>query len=93
VSRSDSIKMLGAEKQVIALTSSAHGLNHGLELTYAAILSSIAREFDADLLLLGVIANLSALAFGTLALPSGILADRLGSKRVVVLSLCWEGVV
>ena len=87
-SKSDSI-----ERRIIGVTSSVHGMNHGLELTYAAVLSSIARHFDVDLLFLGIVANLAALGYGALALPSGVLADRWGSKRVIILSLLGGGIL
>ncbi len=60
---------------------------HATELTYAALLLRIGDEFGLDKLALGFIANALALSFGVGALPSGLLVDWLGSRRV--LRLCF----
>ncbi len=75
------------EKQVIAYASAIHALMHGLELTYAAVLIAIASEFGTGLFLLGAIANVFALAFGSGAIPAGFLADRFGSRRILFVCL------
>ena len=51
------------EKQVVAYTSACHGLVHILELTYGAVLISIASEFGASLFILGVLANIMGLTY------------------------------
>ena len=56
-------------------------------MAYAALLLRIEAEFGTDLLLLGVLANVSAFAFGLGALPAGMLADRLGSVHVLRITL------
>ena len=85
------VGMTRNEKQVVGYTSLAHGLTHGLELTYGAVLVVIALEFDVTLALLGVVATVSALAYGLTAFPAGAMADRVGSKRMLVLSLGGSG--
>jgi len=72
------------ERRLIAYTSSAHGLVHVAELTYPALLSRIEDDFGVRAVVLGAIASVFAWAFGSSALPSGYLTDRLGSRRVLL---------
>ena len=69
--------------RLMATVSVAHALVHALELTYAALLSRIDSEFGSGLFVLGIVANAFAFTFGASALPSGVLVDRLGSRRVL----------
>ena len=75
------------ERAVVLSLSGMHALIHSTELAYAALLLRIEAEFGTDLLLLGVLANVSAFAFGLGALPAGLLADRLGSVHVLRITL------
>ena len=76
-----------SERTLVLSLSGAHSLVHAVELAYAALLLRIEAEFGTDLLLLGVLANVGAFAFGLGALPAGFLVDKLGSVRVLQLSL------
>lgn len=80
------------ERQVIAYTSACHGLVHILEVTYGVVLVSIAQEFGASLLVLGVLANILGFAFGATALPAGFLTDRFGERRLLILCCLGMGV-
>ncbi|MEE9277199.1 MAG: MFS transporter [Dehalococcoidia bacterium] len=82
----DSASAPGERSWVLTLGFS-HALVHGTELTYAALLLRIEAEFGTDLLLLGILANVGAFAFGLGALPSGFLVDRVGSVRVLRITL------
>jgi len=73
------------EKQAITYTAACHGLVHILELTYGAVLISIAQEFGASLFALGTLANIMGFAFGVMALPVGLLADRISERRLLML--------
>ena len=84
-------RMTAAERRIVAYTSVAHGLNHAVELVYGAVLVVVAIEFDASLAILGAISNASALAYSVMALPAGHAADRIGSKRMVALSMAGSG--
>jgi MFS family permease len=79
------------EKQAIAYTSACHGMVHVLELTYGVVLVSIAQEFGASLLTLGVLANILGFTFGLTALPAGFLADRFGERRLLILCCLGMG--
>ena len=81
--------MTAAERRIVGFTSVAHGLNHAVELVYGAVLFVIA--VDVRLALLGAVANASALAYAVMALPAGPAADRLGSKRMVSISMGGAG--
>lgn len=76
-----------SERSFVLTISGVHALIHAIELAYAALLLRIEAEFGTDLLLLGVLANVGGFAFGLGALPAGVLVDRLGSIRVLRLSL------
>lgn len=62
----------------------AHGLVHIMELTYPALLSRIEDDFGVRSVISGAIATAFGWAFGSSAIPAGFLADRLGSRQVMV---------
>lgn len=84
--------MSSLERQAIAYTSVCHGLVHVVELTYGTVLVAIADEFGATLLALGVLANVFGLALGLTALPVGVLADRMGETRLLMICCLGMGV-
>jgi len=75
-----------AETQVVAYTSTCHSMVHVFELAYPAVMVFIAAEFGQGKFALGIMANLFALGFGVTALPAGFLSDRIGSKRLIVMT-------
>ncbi|MSQ33783.1 MAG: MFS transporter [Dehalococcoidia bacterium] len=80
------------ERQAILYTSSAHALVHVIELTFAAVLVLVGLEFGLGLVALGLIANALAITFGAGALPAGFLADRVGSRRMLVTTMVGAAV-
>lgn len=58
---------------------------HVLELTYGAVLVSIAAEFGFDNTTSGILANIFGFAFGLSALPIGIIADRTDARKLLIL--------
>ncbi|MBI2305284.1 MAG: MFS transporter [Chloroflexi bacterium] len=84
--------MNSQERLVTGYASAAHFLVHALELTYAAVLIRISQEFGSGLFLLGLVANVAALAYGLAALPAGVLSDRVGSQRLVTVCLLASAV-
>jgi MFS family permease len=84
--------MTANERRIVTFTSVAHGLNHAVELVYGAVLAVVAIEFDVSLAILGGIANAAAIAYSVMALPAGQAADRIGSKRMVAISMGGSGV-
>ena len=71
---------------MVAYTALSHHLVHVFELSFPAVLLLVALEFDVGLFGLGVLANVYALTYGLGALPGGFLADRLGSKRLTIVT-------
>lgn len=76
-----------SERTWVLTVSGTHALIHAIELTFAALLLRIEDDFDSDLLLLGILANVGAFAFGFGALPAGYLVDRLGTVPILRLAL------
>jgi MFS family permease len=79
--------MTREERKIIGVTTAAHGLNHGFILIFAAVLPILQSEFATDFFHLGLIGNICFLAFGLGSLPTGILADRIGTKRLISIYL------
>lgn len=75
------------ERRVVVAASMAHAMTHTLELTFAALLVPLGREFGADVAVLGAVAYAGTVTFGGAALPSGWLIDRYGSRSVIVASM------
>jgi predicted MFS family arabinose efflux permease len=76
--------MNAAERRLISYIAAAHGLVHIMELTYPALLSRIEDDFGVRSVVSGAIATAFGWAFGSSAIPAGFLADRLGSRQVMV---------
>lgn len=81
--------MRNPEKLAISATATCHTLVHMLELTYGVVLIGISQEFNASLLVMGVVANIFGLAFGLMSLPSGVLADRASERKLLII--CCAG--
>ena len=84
--------MTPEERRIVASTGVAHGLNHAVELVYGAVLIVVALEFGVTVAALGALGAASSLAYAFSALPAGAMADRLGSQRIVALSMAGAGV-
>ncbi len=56
-------------------------------LTFAAVLTPMRESMGVELFAISVVGNISYFSFGLLAPLSGFLADRIGSRRVIVLCL------
>jgi len=76
-----------SERTWVLTVSGTHALIHATELTFAALLLRIEDDFDSDLLLLGILANVGAFTFGFGALPAGYLVDRLGTVPILRIAL------
>lgn len=80
-------QMTKEERKIIGVTSAGHGLNHGFILVFSAVLPMLQEVFQAGYFQLGMIGNICFLAYGLGSLPSGILTDVLGPKRLVGIFL------
>ncbi len=63
-----------------------HGLVHAAVLLLPALMRDLQRSFSVSLLDVLDVANVMYLAFGLAGIPAGYLADRVGSRRMLVLA-------
>ncbi|MBS7637362.1 MFS transporter [Candidatus Bathyarchaeota archaeon] len=63
-----------------------HTLTHVFQRIHLALFPTIRREFDLSLQQLGVIAAIPFLCQALLGIPTGLLSDRFGSKRMIIVS-------
>ncbi len=75
--------MTKKERKIIGVTSVGHGLNHGFILVFSAVLPMLQEVFQTGYFQMGMIGNICFLAYGLGSLPSGILTDVLGPKKLV----------
>lgn len=85
--------MNAAERRLISYIAAAHGLVHVMELVYPALLSRIEDDFGVRSVVSGGVATLFGWAFGSSAIPSGFLVDRLGSRQVMVYAFMGGAVM
>ncbi len=69
----------------------SHTLTHVFGGIHTAIFSELRDEFDLNLQQLGLIASIPSLASAILAIPVGLLSDRIGSKKMLLLSFSFAG--
>ncbi len=76
----------------LAWTSAViHGLVHASVLLLPPLLGDLQRAFGVSLLELLAVANAMYLVYGLSAIPAGFLADRFGSRRMLVVSAAGCG--
>ena len=75
------------DRSIAGFTMTGHALVHWFETSIPIFLVVWLAEFEVSVALLGIIVALGYAPFGIGALPGGILADRYGPKRLVLLCL------
>ena len=70
----------------------SHTLTHVFGGIHTAIFSELRDEFDLNLQQLGLIASIPSLASAVLAIPVGLLSDRFGSKKMLLVSFGFAAV-
>lgn len=80
------------EKKIMGLTTTSHSLVHLFEGVLPPLIPLVMVEFNTDYLHMGIIVSIFSYAFGLGSLPAGILADRIGSRRLVTVFLFGAGV-
>ncbi len=75
------------EKKTAWLAGASHFITHGYMTLLPAVLVVLAGEQSLGFFALGAIVNVGYFLFGLGSIPSGVLTDRLGSKRMLVLGL------
>ncbi len=78
---------------VAVVAAVAHGNIHALEHIFPVVLPLMLVEFDGSVALFGAIGTAAYLTMGLGGLPAGYLADRLGSRRSLLVGtgLCVAG--
>lgn len=77
------------DRKIAAFTMLGHGLVHWFEMSIPIFLVVWLDAFPQSVALVGLIVALGYAPFGIGALPAGVLADRYGAKRLVLL--CFAG--
>lgn len=77
---------------IVLLVSLSHAMVHTYELVFPAVEQNLAKSWDLDTRTIGNIAMMWALPFGMGALAAGWLADRVGSRRVLIWYLIGASV-
>ena len=80
-------KQMTNEQKVIWLTSFSHFITHGFMTLLPAVLVVIASEHSLSFLDIGIIANIGYFLYGLGSFPSGYLADKFGSKRILTVGV------
>ncbi|ARS90089.1 MFS transporter [Natrarchaeobaculum aegyptiacum] len=75
------------DRSIAGFTMAGHGLVHWFETAIPIFLVVWLAEFDVGVALLGLVVALGYAPFGLGALPAGILVDRFGPKRLVLVCL------
>ncbi len=75
------------DRSIAGFTMAGHALVHWFETSIPIFLVVWLAEFDVGVALLGLVVALGYAPFGLGALPAGILADRYGPKRLVLICL------
>lgn len=78
--------MQNVSRKVAWISATTHGLVHAAVLLLPPLLTDLRAEFGVSLLAILGVANLMQLAFGLAAVPAGRLADRYGSRSMLLLA-------
>ena len=85
--------MEGKEKKIMGLSVGAHSLVHLFEGVLPPLIPLLIVEFGTDYFHLGLIVTGFSYAFGLGSLPAGIMADKVGPRRLVTLFLFGAGIL
>lgn len=88
-SKEKKTKLLSYGLFVMTIT---HVLTHVFGGIHTALFSELRDEFDLSLQQLGLIASIPSFVSAILSIPIGLLSDRLGSKRMLLLSFSFAAV-
>jgi len=75
------------DRSIAGFTMAGHSLVHWFETSIPIFLVVWLAEFDVSVALAGIIVAFGYALFGLGALPAGVLVDRYGPKRLILLCL------
>jgi MFS family permease len=79
------------DRSILGLVMVGHAMVHIYELSIPVLMTIWLLEFSTTAALLGTVVSVGYALFGAGALPSGVLVDRYGSKRLIVVCLGGMG--
>jgi MFS family permease len=80
-------EVMNNDQKVTWLASFSHLITHGYMTLLPAVIAVIASEHSMSFLDIGIIANIGYFLYGLGAFPSGYLADKFGSKRILTVGV------
>ena len=83
--------MDGNSRSIVLFTGVSHAMVHTYELSIPILVAIWLVEFPVSTAILGAVVSIGYALFGIGALPGGILADRLGSRTLIVGCLVGMG--
>ncbi|WP_336344609.1 MFS transporter [Halalkalicoccus ordinarius] len=83
--------MEGNDRSIAGFTMLAHGIFHTYELSIPLFIVIWLDVFDVSAAVLGIVVSIGYGLIGVGALPSGILADNYGSRRLIVAAVIGMG--
>jgi MFS family permease len=86
-----SINMNDNSRSIVLFTGISHAIVHTYELSIPILVAIWLVEFPVTTATLGVVVSIGYALFGIGALPGGVLADRLGSRTLILGCLAGMG--
>lgn len=83
--------MNGNDRSIAGFTMLAHGTFHTYELSIPLFVVIWLDVFDVSAFVLGIVVSIGYGLIGVGALPSGVLADQYGSRRLIVAAVLGMG--
>jgi FSR family fosmidomycin resistance protein-like MFS transporter len=80
------------KKTSLTITGIGHAINHSFQLMIPPLLPFLAVEFDLNLVEVGLLITAFVAAYGVGQFPAGFLADRIGSKNLIITGIAICGI-